>query len=511
MMRRVTGVITKKSLKSLVVGGMTLFALAVVWQFVVDSHALAAACATPTQDYGTDTMTVNIPSATNYTLWVRMMVPDTTNNAINAQIDSTTCFNVGGSASIPANTWTWVNYQNGVTGTPDTVNFGATGSHTVKLIGTDPGVSVDRIILTSDSNCTPTGTGDNCATGDSTPPTVSMTAPTAGSTVSGTATLSANASDTGSGVQSVQFKVDGNAVGSPVTSSPYSITWNSASVANGSHTITAVATDVAGNTATSSGVTVTVNNSTTCSTSPSVPTGLAVTGTTVSTASLSWNASSPGANCTLKGYEVYRNSTLVTTVTSGTTFTDSGLTPSTSYSYTIDAVDTSSPAHKSAQTSAVNATTKADTTAPSVPTNLQQALVTSTSIAISWTDSTDNVGVTGYKVFRNGTQVGTSTNATYTDTGLSPNTQYTYTVKAYDAAGNVSAASAALNVTTLAASGNCSNGDLNGDGHVNITDLSILLSHYGTTTGATCSTGDDNGDGAVNITDLSILLSNFGT
>ncbi|HSW79973.1 MAG TPA: Ig-like domain-containing protein [Candidatus Saccharimonadales bacterium] len=503
-MRRVKSVITKKSIKRVLISGLFVFALAISWQFVLDRQALAAACATPATDNGTDTMTLNVPGAATYTLWVRMMVPDTTNNAINAQIDTSTCFNVGGSAGISPNTWTWVNYQNGVTGTPNSIAL-TSGSHTVKLVGTSPGVSVDRVILTSDTTCTPTGTGDNCATGDSTPPTVSLTAPANNATVSGNVTLSATASDA-SGISSVKFLVDGNAVNTD-TSSPYSFSWNSSSVANGSHTITAQATDTANNTANSTSVSVTVSNSTSCTANPSVPTGLAVTGTSPNSVSLSWNASTPGANCTMQGYKVFRGGTLVTTVTSGTAFTDSGLNPSTSYSYTVAAIDTSN--HTSAQTSAVNGTTVADTSAPSAPTNLHTSLITNNSIALAWTDSTDNVGVTGYRVFRNGTQVGTSANATYTDTGLTANTQYTYTVKAYDSSNNVSNASNSLSATTLQGSGGV-NGDVNSDGHVNITDLSILLSHYGMTN-ATGSNGDCNGDGTVNITDLSILLTNYGT
>ncbi len=497
-------VITKKSLKNIFIGGLLLFALAFTLQLISGNKAHAAACATPATDNGTDSMTVSVTSATTYTLWVRMMVPDTTNNAINAQIDTSTCFNVGGSASIPANTWTWVNYQNGVTTTPNTVSLTA-ASHTVKLIGTSPGVSVDRVILTSDSTCTPTGTGTNCATGDATPPTVSLTAPASGATVSGTSTLTATASDA-SGIQSVKFAVDGTVVNTD-TSSPYSYAWSSSSVANGTHSLTAIATDNANNTTTSTAVSVTVNNAATCSANPSVPTNLAVSGTTPNSVSLSWSASTPGANCTLQGYKVYRNGTLVQTVTSGTSFTDTGLTPSTTYSYTVQAVDTSS--HSSAQTAAVNGGTQADTSAPTVPSNLQTSLITSSSIALSWNASTDNVGVTGYQVFRNGTQVGTSATATYTDNGLAANTQYTYTVKAYDASSNVSAASGSLNATTLSG-GNTAIGDLNNDGHVNITDLSIMLSHWGIT-GAVGTDGDCNGDGTVNITDLSILLSHYGT
>ncbi|AEI40448.1 GH32 C-terminal domain-containing protein [Paenibacillus mucilaginosus] len=91
-----------------------------------------------------------------------------------------------------------------------------------------------------------------------------------------------------------------------------------------------------------------------------------------------------------------------------------------------------------------------DTQAPTAPANLQAPAKTANSVTLGWGASTDNVGVTGYTIFRNGTQVGTSTTTGYTDTGLSPNTAYAYTVKAFDAAGNGSAASSSLTVTTQA-------------------------------------------------------------
>ena len=98
------------------------------------------------------------------------------------------------------------------------------------------------------------------ASPDTTAPTVTMTAPGAGATVSGTAvTVSANASDN-VGVTSVQFLLDGVALGSADTSAPYSITWNSTTAANGAHTLSARASDAAGNTTTATGVAVTVSN-----------------------------------------------------------------------------------------------------------------------------------------------------------------------------------------------------------------------------------------------------------
>ncbi|MFJ2706347.1 glycoside hydrolase family 6 protein [Streptomyces sp. NPDC087428] len=94
-----------------------------------------------------------------------------------------------------------------------------------------------------------------------------------------------------------------------------------------------------------------------------------------------------------------------------------------------------------------------DTQAPTAPTGVTVTAKTSGSVSLSWTASTDNTGVTGYDVFRGGVKVGSTTTTSYTDTGLTASTAYSYTVKAKDAAGNVSAASGALSATTSAGGG----------------------------------------------------------
>lgn len=94
-----------------------------------------------------------------------------------------------------------------------------------------------------------------------------------------------------------------------------------------------------------------------------------------------------------------------------------------------------------------------DTQAPSVPSNLAAAAASSSSITLSWTASTDNVGVTGYEIYRDGNLVGTSAAASYTDTGLSAATAYSYAVKAKDAAGNLSVASSVATATTQSGNG----------------------------------------------------------
>ncbi|QJD83896.1 DUF4832 domain-containing protein [Cohnella herbarum] len=94
-----------------------------------------------------------------------------------------------------------------------------------------------------------------------------------------------------------------------------------------------------------------------------------------------------------------------------------------------------------------------DTQAPSAPSNLSVAGKTASSISLSWTAATDNVGVVGYDIYRGGSYVGTSTTTAYTDTGLAASTAYSYFVKAKDAANNISAASNTVSDTTSSSGG----------------------------------------------------------
>jgi endonuclease I/chitodextrinase len=105
-----------------------------------------------------------------------------------------------------------------------------------------------------------------------------------------------------------------------------------------------------------------------------------------------------------------------------------------------------------------------DTQAPTVPTNLTSSNTTSNSTLLSWTASTDDTAVTGYDVYRNSSYIGTSASTSYTASGLSSNTTYSFYVIAKDAAGNQSTASTSINVTTSAGTGG------------NTTDL--LISEY---------------------------------
>ena len=94
-------------------------------------------------------------------------------------------------------------------------------------------------------------------------------------------------------------------------------------------------------------------------------------------------------------------------------------------------------------------TLPSDTQSPTTPTNLTATPISSSQINLSWTQSTDNIAVTGYKIYRDGTQITTVTGTTYQNINLTPSTTYTYTVSAYDAAGNDSGQTAGVQGTTL--------------------------------------------------------------
>jgi chitodextrinase len=178
---------------------------------------------------------------------------------------------------------------------------------------------------------------------------------------------------------------------------------------------------------------------------PSVPTGLAANAVSTSAIDLSWSAS--GDDVGVAGYFVYRDGNLVRDV-SGTTLRDEGLEAGTEYVYTVAAYDAAGNVSQESA-SATATTTAQDTQAPTVPTDLTATAVTSVAIDLSWSASQDDVGVAGYFVYRDGTQVGDVTETTYHDTGLEIDTEYTYTVAAYDAAGNVSDLSSAASATTI--------------------------------------------------------------
>jgi chitodextrinase len=413
--------------------------------FVLGSRAQAAACAAPATDYGTATSTVKIDNNATYSIWSQLYAPDTTNNSYLLEVDGTSCFVVGDSANIAPNAWTWIDYQNGAPTSKVSLNLSA-GTHTVKMIGREAGVQLGRVLFLSDTNCVPTGTGSNCTVAaDTTPPVVSVTAPTNGSTVSGAVNITANATDNVA-VTKVEFYLNGNIV-STGTTSPYAYSWNTATAANGSNTITAKAYDAAGNATSSETVQVTVNNVTPGDTqAPSIPSNVSATADSYNKVTVKWNASTD--NVGVKGYIVSRNDVPVADVATGTQYVDTTVLPATKYSYQVSAYDAvkNSSAASTAATVTTPSPSTTDTEAPTAPRQVMAQAISDTQINVSWLPSKDNVGVAGYDVYRStgrqsATKIATVTTTSFGDTDLKPATRYSYFVKARDAAGNVSAES----------------------------------------------------------------------
>ena len=431
--------------------------------------------------------------------------------------------------------------------TPTTTSYSDTGlfpstTYTYTVVAVDAAGNVSA----QSSSVSATTT----ATTDTTPPTVSISSPTSDSTVSGTVTVSAIASDN-VGVAGVQFLLNGLNLGTEDTASPYSVSWNTVTAANGFHTLTARARDSAGNTTTSSVVIVMVSNVTLDTTTPTIASWDVQPRTTTSLFTVSWNVTDSGGSY-LNRVEIQRapydsvncnDTTKIGCAWNQATSVNAPLNSNSWISSTTDnpaALGTywyrthvlDNAGNRTTEPSPVRATIAAtstkfsignriyvsagllnvrstaslsgtllgtqatnnqgvvvggptladgfwwwqidydvtpdgwsvenylenvvpDTTSPSTPTNLTATTISSSQINLSWTASTDNVGVTGYRVERcqgtsctNFVQVTTPTSNNYSDTGLSANTTYSYRVRAVDASGNLSSYSSITNATT---------------------------------------------------------------
>jgi chitodextrinase len=182
------------------------------------------------------------------------------------------------------------------------------------------------------------------------------------------------------------------------------------------------------------------------STPPSAPGSLAFTRPTTTSVALTWTPASDAGG--VVAYDVYRDGARLTTLpATKTAYTDTTAAAGGQYTYRVDARDL---AGNVGPASVAVGGPGPDTSAPSAPASLTSTAQSPTSVALSWTASSDNVAVTGYTITRNGVAVATTagTVTSYSDTTVAPSTTYAYTVKASDAAGNVSNASPTASATT---------------------------------------------------------------
>ncbi len=272
---------------------------------------------------------------------------------------------------------------------------------------------------------------------------VAPTAPTlsASGTTQTTTSLSWSGATDNVAVTAYDVYKDGVLLGS-TASTTYAVSGLTASTA---YVFTVKAKDAAGNASVASNsVAVTTLAPVPDTTAPTAPT-LSASGTTLTTTTLSWSGATD--NLAVTGYNVYKDGVLLGS-TAATTYAVSGLTAATTYAFTVQAKDAAG--NISVASNIVSITTLTpDTTAPTAPT-LSASGTTATTTNLSWTGASDNVAVTGYDVYKGTTLLGSTTTATtYAVSGLTASTAYTFTVKAKDAAANISVASNTVSVTTL--------------------------------------------------------------
>jgi chitodextrinase len=335
------------------------------------------------------------------------------------------------------------------------VRYGANGTFTSPRTFTDGvdctnAVFGDPLVGTSKQCQTRTSSG-----GTSSPPAPSTdtqppSAPSglASSNVTQTGlTLTWNASSDNVGVVSYDLSRDGTQVASPTAPSASVSGLTCAS----SYAFAVRARDAAGNVSQAAQLSVATAA---CSApapapapdtqAPTAPASLAISAASATSVSLTWNASSD--NVGVAGYRSYRDSSYVSTG-SQTATTISGLACGTAHTFAVNAFDQAG--NSSASSSVIGSTLAcADTQAPSAPANVSISSRTATSIALTWSPSTDNVGVIGYGLYQGGTSTLQSAGTVGIFTGLVCNTNYTLAIDAVDAAGNRSAKTTVMVSTT---------------------------------------------------------------
>lgn len=327
---------------------------------------------------------------------------------------------------------------------------------------------------------------------DTTPPTVSLTAPTPGATLFGTTTLTATASDA-SGIAKVEFYRGTTLIGTDTTS-PYSVSWNTTTVANATYSLSAKATDNSSNAnpATTSPITITVNNA---PPSPAITsfTATPMTVTSGSTTRLDWTTTN-ATSCSINpgGYTSLSNNGSLTTAP---------LTANTSFTLTCAGGSGTFP---DAETVNVTVQGLPDTEAPSVSLNATTKPIAGAAYRLIATATDNSKVITKVEFFLGSTKLSEDTTAPYEHSwslsGL-PNGNYSVTAKAYDPSGNMGSVTATFKIRKA---------DVTGDGQVSEADISALTTNWGSTNPDITKTYDLNGNDTVDIGDVAILVSWWG-
>ena len=329
-------------------------------------------------------------------------------------------------------------------GTPSTTGYGAVGPKTLASLNgtTNPNQAlIDQLLAevkALEAQIAAILAGQHTSTGG-------------GSVVAGSPSTITNYTPSGGG---------GGGGGSSSSSSGSSSSGGSSSSSGGSSGGSSSSSDSSGGSS---------STSTPDTTPPSItitaPTANLAANTTQTTLAATTNEAATCRYSTNASFTFSSGTLFTTTGTTNHSTTLSPLANGTAYTYYVKCQDTSGNTSGNASVT-FSVATPADTQAPTTPTGLTATAISSSQINLTWTASTDNVGVTGYTIYRGGTQIGTSATNSYSDTGLSASTQYSYTVSASDAAGNTSSQSTGVSTTTQSGgtSGTCPKGTSYADG-----------------------------------------------
>jgi predicted secreted protein len=298
-----------------------------------------------------------------------------------------------------------------------TTTTATNGSHTLTAVARDAAGNV-------------TTSAAVAVTVDNAFPTVTITAPGTGSTVAGSITASAGASDN-VGVVGVQFRLDGTALGAEDTAPPYSTPWNTATAGNGSHSLTAVARDAAGNVTTSAAVTVTVDNAFPTVTITAPASGSTVSGSITASAAASDNVGVVGVQFRLDGANLGTEDTAAPySISWNTTTLGNGAR------YPPHRRCRGQPDHPAATT----VTVSNDTAPPAVTmTSPSSGATVGGTIAVA-ANASDNIGVAGVQFLVDGAPLGAEATTaplfSHVNTTTASNSAHALTARARDA-GNV--------------------------------------------------------------------------
>lgn len=377
----------------------------------------------------------------------------------------------------------------------DKLSFGwATGTNPVNILGfinghngtsTDTGAtsSISLPVGAQDSNLnlyfiSNGGTNDNATvtnvilTGDSIP-TPTLSAPNLYVSNQTSHSFVLHWNDV-AGATSYEVFKDGSSTGS-TTSTSSAITGLNAST---SYAMFVVATDGT-NFATSSTLIETTDPAPVDHDSPSTPANFATTSVTNNSIGLTWDPSTDTGGSGLAyysvGYKLQSSASTTIATTTNTNFTITGLTASSTYILTVSAFDNAGNASGIASLEETTSSPSSDVTPPSTPGNLDVENILDTSFILSWDSSTDNESGVAYYKYTWATNEATTTSQAVQITGLTPNTPYFLTVKAYDNAGNVSGeASMWATTTNTGGSGTTTSSVIN---ITNATELCDAIEH----------------------------------